>query len=147
MLRSFGRFISAFRRALQLAARGETPRQAALRAQNPELADWCKHISRQANDLLAAARRAGVDAESVNIRIDGRARTMRFIVAALLFHVQQEYPHLMTSGDPHRWLTFHATHLNDRYAVSKLREALPASLDSAAQRLSELLEHPPAQPG
>ncbi|MCK6578500.1 MAG: hypothetical protein L6Q98_10385 [Anaerolineae bacterium] len=144
MLKSVIRFFTALRRALALTARGETPRQAALRLCHPALAAWCLECIRRADMFLAAAQAAQVDLAALSVRVDGRGRLASVIVAGVRYHAQHEYPYLIGGADPHRWLTLQALNLNDRFAVSRMREALPPSLQPAAD---PLLDHLDGLPG
>ncbi|MBL8130738.1 MAG: hypothetical protein JNL42_02680 [Anaerolineae bacterium] len=145
MLKSVIRFFTALRWALVLTARGETPWQAALRLRHPALAAWCLESIRQTDMFLAAAKAAQVDLAALPVRVEGRGRPASVIISGVRYHAEHEYPYLVGGADPHRWLTLQALNLNDRFAVSRMREALPPPLQPAVDPLLDHLDRLPGE--
>ncbi|NJL56985.1 hypothetical protein HC928_18910, partial [bacterium] len=71
------------------------------------------------------------------------------VLAAVAYHVDTEYPHLLHDPAQHSLTAIYASNLNDQYAVARLRDledVRGTALAAALQRLDEHLSAiPPAE--
>jgi len=138
-----GRYFQAFIRALDLTLRKETPQTAQLRSSHPHIADWCKETLRLLDAIERALVKQKIDPQKIMLRSDGRDQSMITILTTVRFHAHQEYPYLISGGDPYSLLTLQATNLNDRFLVDRLAQISPFAIQADIKVLSAHLAHPP----
>lgn len=138
-----GRYFQAFIRALDLTLRKETPQTAQLRASHPHIANWCKETVHVLDVIERALVKQKIDPQKIMLRSDGRDQSMITILTTVRFHAQQEYPYLISGGDPYSLLTLQATNLNDRFLVDRLAQISPLTIQTDIKALSAHLAHPP----
>ncbi len=141
------RYLRAFFKALWLTLKGETIQPP---EQHPKLRAWMRTSAAAGQAALQAATAAGYDTDkrkAVKLRADGRETDMDTVLRAVLYHTQQEYPHLLEQADEHALTAIYATNLNDQYLVTQLQEALndPVLSNGMAALVEQLAAIPSSQ--
>lgn len=147
----FERYARAFFGALRMTARGELPPALRVHQRYPALSAWWSGTIAGVDAVIAAADAHGFDKarrESLILRVDKRDISMETILAAVRFHAEKEFPHLMRVEGQYNLLGIHATNMNDRYLILRLGQAdeLPAAVREAIEALAAHLEQAPQTP-
>lgn len=132
------RYVRAFMTALQMTLRGE---------EIPHV-DMRRWLDEAARYIDTVERTASVNPEKVVLRIEGRDVSMAHILAALRYHITEEYPYLLRHPTEHNFTAIYASNMNDQFWTMKL-EAAPELQDkqtlAAVTALRQHLEAIPSQ--
>ncbi len=144
-----GRYLSAFVKALRMTMRGERiPTQAEqLTARSPRLAGWFSETIRLVDRAREAAEAQNVNTGDFVLHIEKRDITMETILKTVAYHARQEYPHLLLSESDHARLALKATNMNDVFLVRRLTDSaeLPPPLKPTLEALHQHLATIPAE--
>lgn len=132
------RYVRAFVTAVRLTLRGE-------QAPNAEIRDWLDTTARLIDTV---ERTTTVKPESVVLRIEGRDMSMARILAAVRYHVTEEYPYLLRHPTEHDFTAIYASNMNDQFWLTKLEtapELQDARIKAAITALRQHLDSIPAR--
>ena len=131
------RFLRAFREALRLTLRGETPTPAHFRP----LAEWSGAGLQMLKAAWKTAAAEGLDLSAIALKLDGRPTSLEQSLQMLRHNLVNEYPRLMRLDDPHSMLVVQSSNMNDQYRLSQF--LAQDALESQALRsaLAELEAH------
>ncbi len=102
--------------------------------------------------IYTAADKNGIreaERRTVQVRLDGRLMTLETILGTIQHHAEQEYPFLLRSNGQYNIAAIHATNMNNRYWLVRLREESSLQIpeiQAALTRLSAHLEAIPSEP-
>ena len=136
------RVLRALTLALWRTLRGQLP------AEDP-LERWRQGARQQAAAIDDLVAREGIAPDDLTVRVDRRDMSMQLILAALRFHLDDEFPHLRRRFGDECLTVLRATCLDDSFRLQKLAESpqLPPDLQGRLQALAQhLLQLPPAGP-
>jgi len=105
-----------------------------------EFARWLQTAREQLEELEALAACGEVAAETLRLRIDRREMSMQLILAALRFHLDDEFPQLRRRFGAECLTVLRATCLDDSFRLQKLA-ALPQLSPALQTRLRALADH------
>ncbi len=137
------RFFRAFREALRLTLRGETPAP----AHYLPLMGWSADCLRKLKAARDAAEAEGLDLARIALKLDGRLTSLEQTLQMLRHNLVNEYPRLMRLDDPYSMLVVQSSNMNDQYRLSQFlaQDALPSqALRRALQNLEAHLRELPA---
>lgn len=137
------RYFNAFRAALRMTLRGETPPV----SPHARLRVWMQEAVMLVDAAYAAADAAGLDREARQKRTltaEGRRTNMETILAAVRFHAADEYAQLLTSLSQNSITVIYATNLNDKFLISKLFDTVEDEILRAA--IGQIASHLEAIP-
>ena len=134
---SLSRLLRAFTIALWRTLRGDLP-------QPDEFERWLRSARAQLAQIDSLARREQLDTDALRLRIDRREMSMQLILAALRFHLHDEFPQLRRRFGDQSLAVLRATCLDDSFRLQKLADspqlspALQSPLRALAQHLQQL---------
>lgn len=131
------RFLRAFREALRLTLRGETPTPAHFLP----LAEWSAAGLRKLNAARQAAEADGQDLEHIALKLDGRPTSLEQTLQMLRHNLVNEYPRLMRLDDPFSMLVVQSSNMNDQYRLSQFLEQDAIQSKALRGALAELERH------
>jgi uncharacterized protein (DUF2236 family) len=136
---TFGDYVRAFVRALQMTLRGETIPAPVQRY--PELAAWVETGASLINQVYAVAAAGGLDEtarKELRLHLESRDISMETILGAVRHNLTREYPILMQADIDHHLTALYAFNINDAFRVQQLAEALENSpvVQAAVQNLA-----------
>jgi len=107
----------------------------------PNLQTWLIISREKLEAVYVEAEKSGIDEsnrKAISLQLDGRAWSMELILSSVKFHLDMEYPSLMTSVVEHNLTTLYALHFDDKYRVSQLAQSteLPESLHAVMEDFS-----------
>lgn len=117
-------YIRTFFKALQLTLRGETIDAPVSRY--PNLQAWLSISQKKLEALYSQTEKNGLDESTrkqIILKLDGRSWSMELILATVKFHLETEFPSLMSSVIDHNLTTLYAVHFDDKYRVSQLAQS------------------------
>jgi exopolyphosphatase/pppGpp-phosphohydrolase len=135
--RTIQRYFQAFRGALRMTLRGETPPPLPY----PELRLWIETGLSLVSDVLQNAEQEGFthpERQAISFIADGRRITMETVLTSLRYHLAEEYPYLLRHLTEHSRLAIYSSNLNDEYRLIKLTEHLT---ETQSETLTETLLH------
>lgn len=135
------RVLRAFALALWRTVRGELP------PEDP-FERWRQTAGGQLAAIEELAAREGLAADELKVRVDRRDMSMQLILAAVRFHLDDEFPQLRRRFGDECLTVLRATCLDDSYRLQKLanRPQLPPELQGRLQALAQhLLQLPPPE--
>jgi hypothetical protein len=147
-MKSPGRYLSAFVKALAMTLRGERipTQQEKLTSRAPRLAGWLAETLRLAERAREAAGEQGLNMADFVLHIEKRDVTMETILKTVIYHARQEYPHLLLSDTDYARLALKATNVNDVFFVRRLADSpdLPPTIKPLVEALHQHLSTIPA---
>ena len=145
-LNTVRRYLRAFFTAARMTLRGE---KLPAPTQHPLLL-WTRQFAVLVDGVYQVAERGGLNKnarQTIKLRIDGRPMSVETLLATLKFNAVTEYPTLLRHGVSRDVMnTFHASNLNHRYGIERLKaadELQNADLQAALTRLDQHLENIP----
>ena len=136
------RVLRAFALALWRTARGELP------PEDP-FERWRQTAGGQLTAIEDLAAREGIAPDELKVRVDRRDVSMQLILAALRFHLDDEFPQLRRRFGDECLTVLRAICLDDSHRLQKLADCpqLPPELRARVQALAQhLLQLPPPEP-
>jgi hypothetical protein len=144
-----GRYLSAFVKALRMTARGEripTPDEQ-LGARFPRLAAWLSETTRLVEAARSAAQAQGIHMADFVLHIEKRDVSMDTILRTVQYHAGAEYRYLLLNENEHARLALKATNVNDAFLVRRLADSpsLPPGVQPTLEALYQHLANIPAE--
>lgn len=142
------RYIRTFFTALKMTAQGEAITETPTRY--PNLQVWLQASQQKLDTVYKVAESAGLDKakrEAFTLQLDGRTWSMELILSSVKFHLEMEFPSLMSKEIDHNLTTLYALHFDDKYRVAQLAQSdqLPTEVKHAVQAFStQLNDIPPS---
>ena len=127
------RLLRAFGIALWRTLRDELPEPDAFEA-------WLKTARDQLAEIEDQVARADVAPETLRLRIDRREMSLQLILAALRFHLDEEFPQLRRRFGDECLTVLRATCLDDSFRLQKLA-AMPQLSPALQECLQALAQH------
>ncbi len=139
-------YLSAFIEAARRTLRGEGP-PPPRPGRHPHTQAWLAEASAALAALEEALRTEGVNSSAAVLHLEGRDTSLRRALDAIRFHVDHEYPALLTRSSQYAIPGIQATNLNDRYVIMRFGQvdALPIAVRSALRALGEVLSQQPSE--
>lgn len=134
------RYVSAFFRAVQMTAKGESLTPPHFRP----LEEWIALGLQKLNLLEQLADANGLSSEQreeIELKIDGRQMTMGRILLMLRHNFQTEYPRLIKFNDDFSPIVIQSSNFNDQYRIQRLLDAHIVTEPNIYTALQDLSEH------